>query len=84
MNATRFKKWGRGKNLKPDELTEPWQKTVREDAIWMSEYGTPFDLRTLPARQFDAHMAILEGRGEEQQKQNREAEREAKRADRQT
>lgn len=46
-----------------------------DDALWMDEYGTPFDLRRLPSRQFEAHMAILEGKSKEREKQQKEAER---------
>jgi len=34
-----------------------------EDAIWWSEYGCPFDAYSvLPANEYRAHLAILEGR----------------------
>lgn len=48
-----------------------------EDALWLDEYGAPFDLRRLPARQFEAHMAILEGK-------NRAREKQQKKIDQQT
>lgn len=51
-----------------------------EDAIAFSEYGLGFDLRRLPAREFDAHMAILEGRMKEREQQQKESEREARKA----
>jgi len=50
----------------------------------MAEYGTPFDLRQLPRRQFEAHMAILEGKGEERAKEQRDAEKQQKQAQRRT
>ena len=52
--------------------------------MWFGEYGAPFDLRLLPARQFEAHMAILEGKSDEQRKNQKEVEREQKRASRKT
>lgn len=48
--------------------------------MWFDEYGAPFDLRLLPAKQFDAHMAIIEGKNEEREKQHKDAERERKKA----
>jgi len=52
--------------------------------VWFAEYGAPFDLRRLPARQFEAHMAILEGKAKEQEKQQKKAERERSKATRGT
>jgi hypothetical protein len=57
---------------------------VLEDATWFDEYGAPFDLRRLPRRQFEAHMAILQGKNEERAKEQREVERQQKKADRKT
>jgi len=42
--------------------------------MWFDEYGAPFDLRLLPARQFDAHMAILHGKNAEREKRQKELE----------
>lgn len=55
-----------------------------EDATWFDEYGVPFDLRRLPRRQFEAHMAILQGKNAEREKQQRETERQQKKANRKT
>lgn len=75
-SGSSFKKWGRGKKLRDDVFAEPWKARVVEDALWFDEYGAPFDLRKLPARQFEAHMAIIQGKNKEREKQQRKAEQE--------
>lgn len=55
-----------------------------DDALWFDEYGAPFDLRLLPARQFEAHLAIISGKNQERKKQHDEIEREQKKAKRKT
>jgi len=67
--------WGKGEPIAP---TEPWEARVMEDAQIWSEYGCPIDIRaSIPAREYQAHLAILRGRAakirEEEQKMKRRA-----------
>lgn len=55
-----------------------------QDALAFDEYGAPIDLRSLPAKEHAAHMAILEGRSAERKKRHEEQQREAEKAKRQT
>ena len=61
-NSTRkpgsgFADWGHGDAVVPKE---PWEARVMQDAVFWAEYGCPFDARTiLPAREYQAHIAIL-------------------------
>lgn len=50
--------------------------------MWWREYGGAPDPGGLPAYEYDAHMAILEGLTEKRQEEQREAEREQKKASR--
>lgn len=52
--------WGKGEAIAP---TEVWEARVMQDAVFWSEYGCPFDARAvLPAREYQAHIAILRGK----------------------
>lgn len=62
------------------EFNARWERKVVEDHLWMSEYGLPFDLRSLPKKHFEAHIAILQGIARERSEQADEQEREAKKA----
>jgi hypothetical protein len=50
-----------------------------QDAVFWSEYGCPFDARRLPAREYQAHLAILAGRArkvkDDTEKQRRRSRR---------
>jgi len=63
---------------------EEWEQRVLEDHIFFSEYGLPFDPRTLPAKEYHAHLAIIRGKNMKQQEESEKTEREAKKAKRQT
>jgi len=70
-----FAAWGKGLLIEFDEL---WQQRVTQDAVLWSEYGCPFDLRSvLPVREYRAHLAILKGKGEKMDEERRKAERKA-------
>jgi len=60
----------------PDDAA-PWCSRVFADSILWSEYGAGFDIRTLPVREYQAHVALLAGRT---RKQNDEAEKARRKA----
>ena len=65
--------WGRGRNVIPES---PRERRVLEDALMWDEYGMPFDARTELSRwEFEAHLAIIEGRNRERSKQNKKMKR---------
>lgn len=55
---------------------------MRDSKIF-AEYGIPFDPRELPAPEYEAHLAIVEGTQEKRAEENKKAEREGKRAEQQ-
>jgi hypothetical protein len=61
-----------------DGLDKHWHQRVLEDHLWMQEYGCPFDLRELPAPEFKAHLALIQGEQmreiDESEKQEREVD----------
>jgi len=77
-NSTRrpgsaFADWGHGDAVVPEE---PWEARVMQDAAFWSEYGCPFDARAvLPAREYQAHMAILEGKAKKMKEESEKAKR---------
>lgn len=54
-----------------------------KDSMLFQEYGMPFDPRQLPAPEYDAHVAIVEGIQQKRRKENKKAEQEANKANRQ-
>jgi hypothetical protein len=47
-----------------------------EDAVIWTEYGCPIDIRTsIPAREYQAHLAILRGRAEKLREENQKLKR---------
>ena len=47
-----------------------------QDAVFWAEYGCPFDARAiLPAREYQAHMAILEGKAKKMKEESEKAKR---------
>ncbi|KAF5071353.1 hypothetical protein DSECCO2_213370 [anaerobic digester metagenome] len=65
--------WGKGEKIVP---TEVWEARVMQDAVFMSEYGCPFDARTtLPAREYQAHIAILRGKAARIEEEDRKMKR---------
>ena len=47
-----------------------------QDAAFWAEYGCPFDARTtLPAREYQAHIAILEGKAKKMKEESEKAKR---------
>lgn len=68
-------RYGKGENVVPEET---WERRVVEDhAVW-SEFGCPIDIRSnLPAREYKAHLAIIEGKAERREKNRQKAEKES-------
>lgn len=57
------------------------QRVADEHAWWGELGGPPFDPRErLPVREYEAHLAIMEGKQKERKKQRRKQEREARKA----
>lgn len=57
----------------PEEM---WEQRVVEDAIMWQEYGCPFDARArLPAREYQAHLALITGQREKAAEDARRARR---------
>lgn len=51
-----------------------------QDAVFWSEYGCPFDARAvLPAREYQAHIAILRGKAARIEEEERKMKRAARR-----
>ena len=51
-----------------------------QDAAFWAEYGCPFDARTtLPAREYQAHIAILEGKAKRMKEESDKAKRRRRR-----
>lgn len=58
----------------------PMERRVLEDAMIWDEYGIPFDLRThLTEWELQAHLAILEGRNKQREKEAKEIKRKGRR-----
>lgn len=54
----------------------PMERRVLEDAMLWDEYGMAFDPRTrLTEWELQAHLAILEGRNKERERQTKEMKR---------
>lgn len=51
-----------------------------ERSAWYSEYGCPRDPGDFPEYEYEAHLAILEGKAEKRRKEQKEAERDAQKA----
>lgn len=68
---------GKGRNI---EIDLPWERRVSEEAMLFDEYGVPFDLRSLPMREYQAHLAIVAGKQEARKEEHKKAEREANQA----
>ena len=47
------------------------------DSKIFQEYGMPFDPRQLPAPEYEAHLAIVEGMQQERAKEHKKAKQEA-------
>jgi len=60
----------------PEDGPEWCGRVMRDHAMW-TEYGAGFDLRDLPAREYQAHAALIAGMmrrdAEDAEKANREA-----------
>jgi len=72
-----FADYGHGDTVVADE---EWEARVLQDAALWAKYGCPFDTRAvLPAREYRAHLAILEGEArrvrEEQDKAKKKGRR---------
>jgi len=51
-----------------------------QDAVFWTEYGCPFDARAvLPAREFEAHIAILRGKAARIEEEERKMKRATRR-----
>lgn len=51
-----------------------------QDAVFWSEYGCPFDARAvLPAREYQAHLAILSGKARKMRDEAEKSRRRSKR-----
>jgi hypothetical protein len=70
-------KYGKGENVIPET---PFEKGVMDDSRLFQEYGMPFDPRKLPAPEYQAHLAIVEGMQRERAKENKKAKQEAEQA----
>lgn len=69
-----------GRNVAPEA---PWERRVFEDAMIFGEYGPGNrDLRELPRREFQAHLAIIEGANKKRKQENENAQSEARKAER--
>lgn len=71
--STGFKAWGKGEEVAPETVFE---RRVLHRAQWWGEYGCPVDPGELPVDEYDAHMAILQGKAEKQKEEKKKADRE--------
>jgi len=53
-----------------------------DDSKIFQEYGMPFDPRKLPAPEYEAHLAVVEGMQQKRAKENKKAKQEAEQAKR--
>lgn len=67
-------RYGKGENVIPET---PFERGVMNDSKLFQEYGMPFDPRQLPAPEYEAHLAIVEGMQQERAKENKKAKQEA-------
>lgn len=69
--AAPFNRWGRGRKVSELKGVGGWRKRVLEYAVLLDEYGAFFDFRDLPAREFKALLAIVEGKNSEREKKQK-------------
>jgi|GEM_PF-2486417 len=74
-----FRRWGEGKDVEPETVFE---RRVLQDAAFFDAYGCPFDPRRLPAREHEAHMAVLSGKQQAREKEQKKAQRQQRTAGR--
>lgn len=68
----------KGHSVYPEDL---WEKRVFEEHTWWKEYGCGFNARhKLPAKEYQAHLALIEGEHKYKQKEQKRQERKAKRS----
>jgi len=72
-------RYGKGESVIPET---PFEKGVMDDSKLFQEYGMPFDPRELPAPEYQAHLAIVEGIQQKRAKESKKAEQEAQQAQR--
>jgi len=70
-------RYGKGEAVIPET---PFEKGVMDDSKLFQEYGMPFDPRRLPAPEYQAHLAIVEGMQRKRAKENKKAQQEANKA----
>lgn len=70
-------RYGKGETVQPET---PFERGVMNDSKLFQEYGIPIDPRQLPAPEYEAHLAIVEGIQKKRGEENKQAEREAQQA----
>lgn len=71
-------KFGRGQNVEPETA---WERRIMAESLVFERYGCPVDLaHERPAHDWQAHVAIVQGRNKREEEENKKAEREANRA----